>query len=301
MFGAIELSYGFNDNLMEKAGREGFITNAAYRQLRDIMEDLFKQFAKTFFRKEADRSGEYNRIKEELQHRAKLLQKREKRVKVRKVFFESSLETFFERVQSGKPDELAEEIISITTQRLDAIEKLNDAENATHELLKLESFAKEKIDNLRSQYTVKNARGFSTSKKVSASWHAYQDEMEKMEKTLFRPLSAWIDKAITKVARKETIALDRRRRARKAIGDTQRKSIRTTKSTGLEALKKAKELVETVRRDASSRISHVSETINRALAEFAKIDTTNLTESQIKKTTRNTSAPDYEDGRQRNG
>ena len=130
--GAIELSSEFNGNLMEKAGREGFITNAAYRQLRDIMEDLFKQLAKTFFRKEADRSGEFNRIKEELQHRASLLQKREKRVKTRKAFFESSLATFFERVQSGKPDELAEEIISKITQRLDAIEKLDDAE-ATHD------------------------------------------------------------------------------------------------------------------------------------------------------------------------
>ena len=284
MFGAIELSYEFNRNLMEKAGREGFITNAAYRQLRDIMEDLFKQLAKTFFRKEADRGGEYNRIKEDLQHRATLLQKREKRVKVRKVFFENSLVTFFERVQSGEPGELAEGIVSTITQRLEAIEKLKDTEKATRELLRLESFAKEKIDNLRSQYTVKKARGFSTSKKVAASWHAYQDEMEKMEKTLFHPLSAWLDKAVTKVAGKETIALDRRRRARKAIDDTQSESMRTTKSTGHEALKEAKELVETVRKDASARISQVSETISRALAEFAKIDTVNLTENQIKKT-----------------
>ncbi|MCY4419763.1 MAG: ATP-binding protein [Gammaproteobacteria bacterium] len=284
MFGAIELSSEFNGNLMEKAGREGFITNAAYRQLRDIMEDLFKQLAKTFFRKEADRSGEYNRIKEELQHRASLLQKREKRIKARKVFFESSLKTFFERVQSSKPDELAEEIISKITQRLDAIEKLNDTEKATHELLKLESFAKEKIEELRSQFMVKKPRGFSTSKKVKANWHAYQDEMEKMEKILFHPLSTWIDKAITKVAGKETIALDRRRRARKAINDTKSESIRITRSTGHEALKEAKELVETVRKDSSSRISQVSETISSALVEFAKIDTTNLTENQIKKT-----------------
>ena len=94
IFGAIELSQAHNSNLMEKAGREGFITNTAYRQLRSIMENLFMQLAKTFFRKEADRGGQYNRIKEELQHQAALLKKREKRLRVRKADYERSLEDF---------------------------------------------------------------------------------------------------------------------------------------------------------------------------------------------------------------
>ena len=283
MFGAIELSHEFNGNLMEKAGREGFITSPAYRQLRDIMENLFMQLAKTFFRKGADRAGEFNRVKSDLQHQAEILKKREERITSKKAKFELSLETFFDTVQSGKADELAEEIKSKIEKRLKSIENLTDAEKAAHELLKLESFAKENIADLRSQFVVAKARGFSTSKKVRASWHAYHDELKKMDKTIFRPLLTWVDMAITNVAGKETIALDRARRAKKAIADTQNINLKITRSAGYAALKNAKELVEIVRKDASSRISEVSETIQKTLAEFARIDTVSLTESEIKK------------------
>ena len=283
MFGAIELSHEFNGNLMEKAGREGFITNPAYRQLRNIMEYLFMQLAKTFFRKGAERSGEFDRVKSELQHQADVLKKREERITSRKAKFEHSLETFFENVHSVKADKLAEEIKSMITKRLNSIENLTDAEKAAHELLKLESFAKEKINDLRGQFVVTKARGFSTSKKVKASWHSYQDELKKMDKTIFHPLLTSVDMAITTVAGKETIALDRTRRAKKAIADTQNISLKITRSAGYEALKGAQELVETVRKDASSRISEVSETIQKTLAEFARIDTLGLTESEIKK------------------
>ena len=40
------------------------------------------------------------------------------------------------------------------TKRLNSIENLTDAEKAAHELLKLESFAKEKINDLRGQFVV---------------------------------------------------------------------------------------------------------------------------------------------------
>ena len=283
MFGAIELSHKYNGNLMEKAGREGFITNTAYRQLREIMENLFMQLAKSFFRKGADRGGEFNQVKLDLQHQADLLKKREKRIASRKAKFVESLEAFFENVKSGKADALAEEIKNTITKRLNSIDNLTDAEKATHELLMLESFAKKKIDDLRSQFVITKARGFSTSKKTRASWHAYQEQQKKLDKTIFRPLSAWADMAITNVARKETIALDRARRAKKAIDDAQSNSLKITRAVGNEAHREAKALAETVRKDASLRISEVSEAIQKTLAEFARIDATSLTENEIKK------------------
>ena len=87
------------------------------------------------------------------------------------------------------------------------------------ELLELESFTRDEMDNLRNRFTVKRARGFSTSKKVRATWYVYQDERKKMEKELFKPLSVWVDDAITAAAGNGAIELDRRRRATKAIQD----------------------------------------------------------------------------------
>jgi hypothetical protein len=49
MFGAIEISYLTNPDLVEKAGREGFRQNAAFRQFTAILENFFKTLAVDFF------------------------------------------------------------------------------------------------------------------------------------------------------------------------------------------------------------------------------------------------------------
>jgi signal transduction histidine kinase len=282
IFGAIELTFEHNADLKEKAGREGFITNKAYRQLREIMENIFMTLAKQFFRKEADRGAEFNRIKSDLEHQHKLLQKREKRVSARKRAFETALTEFFEKVEKGEPQSTSNKIRSKLESRLEAISNVKDKDAAVSELLKLETLVNKEISQLRDAYVVKKGRGFSISKKVQARWYSYGDTRAKLEKEVFAPLSAWADEAITAVAGQETIALDRRRRAKQALDDTREKNLRLTRAAGREALKEARDLVEAVRKDSSERISKATEAISQSLAEFAKIDTAALTADEIK-------------------
>ena len=49
MFGAVEIDADRNRNLSEKAGREGFQENKAYRQFRSILRNFFLQMAADFF------------------------------------------------------------------------------------------------------------------------------------------------------------------------------------------------------------------------------------------------------------
>jgi hypothetical protein len=49
MFGAVQTSRQTNSALQEKAGREGFRENAAYREFRDILTNFFIQAAADFF------------------------------------------------------------------------------------------------------------------------------------------------------------------------------------------------------------------------------------------------------------
>ena len=53
MFGVINLSKANNPKLKEKAGREGFIEDHAYRHLRDILKNFFVQLAADFFREDS--------------------------------------------------------------------------------------------------------------------------------------------------------------------------------------------------------------------------------------------------------
>ena len=65
MFGAIELPLESSTRLIEKAGREGFRENGAYRQFRAILEHFLVQLAADFFRKDSD-LGDYSRLKADL-------------------------------------------------------------------------------------------------------------------------------------------------------------------------------------------------------------------------------------------
>ncbi len=282
IFGAIELTYEHNTELREKAGREGFITNKAYRQLREIMENLFMALAKQFFRKDADRGGEFNKIRADLQHQNDLLKKREKRVSERRQKFEITLREFFNKVEEGKPQAAADKIRAETGRQLTAIEKLKDNDSAVSELLKLEGYVRREISDLRNEYTIKKGRGFSTSKKVQAQWYSYEDTRAKLEKDIFQPLSIWTDEAISAVAGQSTIALDRRRRAKKTLDDVRDNSLRIARAAGREALNEAKTLVEAVRKDSRERLSKTTENISKTLAEFAATETASLTDEQIK-------------------
>lgn len=63
MFGAVEVNYIDNPLLIEKAGREGFRTNKAYRQIKAILENFFQQVAKDYFRNDSVYGEEYRAIK----------------------------------------------------------------------------------------------------------------------------------------------------------------------------------------------------------------------------------------------
>ena len=53
IFGAVEITRKWNSGLAEKAGREGFQTNKAYRQFTELLENFFVQLAADFFRETA--------------------------------------------------------------------------------------------------------------------------------------------------------------------------------------------------------------------------------------------------------
>ena len=66
MFGAVEIDADRNRDLLEKAGREGFQENRAYRQFRSILQNFFLQLAADFFRAEGVHSEAFDLRKAEL-------------------------------------------------------------------------------------------------------------------------------------------------------------------------------------------------------------------------------------------
>ena len=101
LIGDVRLTHQGNPKLVEKAGREGFRQNRAYRQMVALLERLFERLAQDFFREKARISTDFDEIRKNKQRNHKILQKRAKSVKVAKEQFNEALLKFFESTRAG--------------------------------------------------------------------------------------------------------------------------------------------------------------------------------------------------------
>ena len=72
----VDITRDRNPNLIEKAGREGFRENRAYRQLKCLLENLLVQLAADFFRKGGSRADQFMDRRAELVRNERLRRKR---------------------------------------------------------------------------------------------------------------------------------------------------------------------------------------------------------------------------------
>ena len=109
VFGVINISQKANNDLSEKAGREGFRENQAYRQFQSILKNFFVQIAADFFRTDSV-SRTFTEKKEEYQRAHRALQKREQQTRARKQRFSESIDQFFDDLDEGNIQNKALEI-----------------------------------------------------------------------------------------------------------------------------------------------------------------------------------------------
>lgn len=114
MFGFIELTQGMNDALSEKAGREGFRDNAAYRQLRSILMNFFTQTAGDFFRETGKFSEPHLERKTELNRKEEIRRRQASNVKKKRAVFQESLSRAFSLFDDGSAERQVKAVFNET-------------------------------------------------------------------------------------------------------------------------------------------------------------------------------------------
>lgn len=281
MFGVVEINHKDNPNLIEKAGREGFRTNKAYKQMRDMLENFLMQLAKDYFRKDSVHGDEYRAIKTQIKKDAELIEKREKRNKFKKKSFSESLDNFFRRIENGSPSLASESILKKAQQRAFTISEICDPEYAARELLGLESNLRREISKLRDDYLLKKPRGIGLNKKQVSDWDAYQKNIYKIEEEVFIPLENEIEEIISGLATSSAAALDRRRRISQALDDVSSSRKREVSSLTKKTKLEADELASKVMQEAQKHLIAVDSMITAIYAEFAQSETAYLSDDQL--------------------
>lgn len=271
LYGAVFLTKQNNTALREKAGREGFQKNKAYRQLKSVLENLFIQLAADFFRKEAPLGEYFQERKDELDRLERARRKREQQTTAKRNHLIEALDSFFYNTQEALPESKIAALRQQMWNRMKIATKMSDPDGAASELLDAELEANQKLSEIRAAYSIARPRGVGLTKRLEREWEAYQMEQARLESEVFTPFVQEVSETLGSLAAQAKIRIDQRRRLQDLVqniaekqsalmraevaalqettGETRRAAVNAARS----ALKELRDAIEEIKENLAHR------------------------------------------------
>jgi signal transduction histidine kinase len=280
MFGVIEIDSDHNRALSEKAGREGFRDSRAYREFKEILINFFIQTAADFFRDEGVRAQPFQEKKDELGRLHNAKARREQLVTVRKKAFADAVARALHHIADDEPQRLIGEALDQLQRRVRVAAGIADPDRAAEALLSAESEAHAAVRTTRSEFILRKPRGVPLSAALTREWEGLAEESSALERDVFAPAEATIDRSVAEAVRNTRAALDRRRRLESAVTDSIERAKSSTRSEThqtREALTDVEKRVGELTRDV---LATVDTAVKRAQTELATLDLSPLSDTE---------------------
>ena len=283
MFGAIDIDADRNRSLLEKAGREGFQENKAYRQFRSILQNFFLQMAADFFRSEGVHAEVFDLRKAELAREAEARKRRERQIAERKKTFEANLNSFFDELKDDKPQNEALALTERVAVELQVACGIADSELAAREVLDLERRANADIRRLEDRYRISRPR-VGLSKATLRDWGVYNAEFASLQKNVFRPARNMLDEMIGEEASKAALSIDRRVRTEASLDGLGHEARKNTGKSGQAVRAEADKVASKAREVAGKSLKSVESELREVLSEFQRINLSEMPDEQFVET-----------------
>lgn len=283
MFGAVEIDADRNGNLREKAGREGFQENKAYRQFRSILQSFFLQVTADFFRSDGVHAEAFDSRKAELSREDEVRKRRERQVSARKRKFQDGLNAFFDKLSKNAPQEEALALTEQVEAELQLAGGIADSQLAARRVLELERRAQADIRALEASYRVSRPR-VGLSRVTLRDWSAYNAEFATLQERVFKPARELIDDLIGAEARKAELSLDRHVRTEATLDGLGREARRVTGESGRVVREEAAKVVRRAREAVGQSLKTVESELRAVLSEFQRIDLADMPDERFVET-----------------
>ena len=281
IFGYIDINQTQNPNLVEKAGREGFLQNRAYRQFRDILMNFFVQMAADFFRQGGIHVEAFEEQRAELEQQELIKRQRERLVSTRRKQFQDRLEDFFQQLDQGIPQMNVSKILQTFEDQIQSLSNILDPNHQASEIVAAELHARREIRKAKEELRIARPRGVGLSRGVRKSWDLYRSEMLKLDESCFDPAENEIDKAIRHHAHSTKVLVDQRRRLEAALDENVRNARQRTQRESTETRKEGKDVSDGVIQLTRHVMAEVEGTIRQVLADAARLNLTGKEESEL--------------------
>lgn len=281
MFGAILLTREKNGKLHEKAGREGFRQDKAFKDLQKLLSNFLIQLAAEFFRKEGPQVDIYNKRREELSSNEVIRRDHEAFARKQRDTFEKNLDVMFEKINADEPKRDVDKFVDSLQQQLRATRPTGDAGAFEAVLLSIDTQARKQLEDIRKRYRLPKPRGLALTPKLQRELDEYSAQWEALEQGVFAPARERIDIMMAKVTQDGRIDIDRRKQIEQSLS-REVKRARLELGQAVEETQKAAQGLHDQARSAIRDASSIVETeIASLLAHIAKLEVSSLDEAQI--------------------
>jgi signal transduction histidine kinase len=220
MFGVIELDSTHNGALKEKAGREGFRENPAYRQFRQILMNFFVQTAADFFREEGTASDAFQGAREEYRKADAARQRREKLRSARKREFQSELGERLSWIEEGRPALEVASVVAAARADLAAVEQAGSPEDAAAAFVEAEVRAKRSLDRVRDGYRLRLPGQTGLGRQTRVDWDGFRSCVARLDEEVFGPAQEQVAEMLSAAAAAMNVAVDRRVRLERGVTES---------------------------------------------------------------------------------
>lgn len=267
MFGVIETTREENSKLVEKAGREGFQANAAYKEFRNILENFFIQLAAEFFREGGASSDEFLALRQENARNFEILRKRERQIASQRRKLSDGLSRFFERMQENAYEEAARcvvaeieaQLISFTEGDVDAVE-----------VRRLEKKALADLNAVSEQSRITRPRAVGLTKELSRQWASYEVQRRRLEEDVYAPSFERIRESFVSAVERLGFASQARQMAYETISELTNERERYVRKLSSEVRSDADGFHERAVQLTKDSIRTVRSTIENKLTDFER-------------------------------
>ena len=278
MFGFIELGHGENGNLSEKAGREGFRENRAYRQMRSILMNFFLQTAGDFFREDGKYSDAHFEKKGELNRNEEIRRQQASGIRKKRSALQTSLSTVFNAIEERKPELQAAQVVGQTKHETDQmIARSIPTQQKAIALMRIEKQGRDLLRGLRNEFTITRPRGVGLPRELSNEWKAYQSESERLTSSVFDPSEAEIEDYVSGVARRAKVPLDDAARLNAVVSEMGNEALKSIRSLRTETTTSALDIATNVKEITRKSFSAVTHAVDEVIAELDRLQRTSST------------------------
>ena len=280
MFGTIEIDSKNNIQLSEKAGREGFRENKAYRQFKSILKQFLLQVVADFFRREGVHSERFEHQRAVLEKIELDRRRRERLVSEKKARLGKDLESFFDQLSSNAPQEEALQLSEEVSDKLKQACRIADPQRAAQEILQVEQQAQVELQKLEARYKITRPR-IGLSKGMQKDWREYESAFSELSEDVFRRTRELIEDIVGDEAAKARIEIDRRLRTEATLEELSKQAKRKTRGTGESVKQEADRVVTEVREVTTACISEVEAELRAVISEFQRTNVAEMTDEDF--------------------